>query len=171
MNNNFVLQIATFAVPIAFCLVPVGAGAQECSQQKMKLQIQKYHLEFKLKEKKCVEIGKSYELKVQQAGPDDVQLAIGDITVYEKGQNGLTIRGTNDVANPTTMMVDIGGNANLGDEFEFYVNVKGVGTLDPIVRVVDGLQSLEFGVEEVGILLDEEFDIGLEALQIFHRTQ
>jgi hypothetical protein len=159
--------ITLVRITIATILVAFSGGsalAQACVPVNPKLWIDKYRLELKEQQPICVTMPGEFEIRIHQPGNSSVAIDIGDVTVHEKAEGGPTIRGVND---PTVnkVVVSVGGDPNEydpGDDFDFYIEVKGVGILDPRVRIVDTDTLAARKYRAIEELLDELFSMTID---------
>jgi hypothetical protein len=102
----------------------------------LKLTVGLYELSLNEKKPICVTVPGEFKIKIHNPQSSGVSVGAGDATVGGKSTGGITINGSND-APVNKITVVLNGTADLGDEFEFWINVEGVGKLDPKVKVVD----------------------------------
>lgn len=140
MKKKTIRNSLGFSICIAVLACSNAGYAENCSPSKMTLRIQKYELDYRLQNKKkgqkCVTLGNKYQMEIKLKGDDPVEIPVGAIRVHEK-EGTLTIRGTNATANPDSIWIEIGDNSTVDSPHRFYITVDGVGTIDPIVKVVD----------------------------------
>jgi hypothetical protein len=169
-------QTTRNSLGISICIAvlacsPAG-NAQDCSTSKMTLKIQKYELDYRLKNnsknKKCVTIGSTYQLEIKLIGADPVDISVGAIRVHEKSGT-LSIRGENVEANPESMSIEIDGTASGDGSHQFYITVDGVGTIDPIVKVVDS-NLYRLALREALQAFSEDFDLQNATIEIKSTT-
>jgi hypothetical protein len=160
MNTKTVAVVPIVSIFFSMMFFSQAVYANDCRHARMTLNIQKYALDYELKnfgkKKMCIEYGKSYHLDIKQAGNDDVPIAIGGITVYEK-PGDIDAIGSNDKVNPKSMTVTFGSAGDPARDHKFYIKVDGVGILDPIVRVVDNrayLQAWDDAVQKLAEISD-----------------
>jgi hypothetical protein len=144
------------------CVSPSSAQAPGCPPAaNLILTIDQYHLSLSDKQPICVSLPGTISIKIHQPGNSSVSIGAGDVTAAAKESTGLMIEGNNN-APINKLKINVSGTAQVGDEFAFLIDVKGVGVLDPKVRVVDNtqmmeLQSVEFYdfLDTLGITLDD----------------
>ena len=124
------------------------------SEQKLKLTVAEYHLSINNKKPICIAMGIPVNVKIHIPGNSDIVLEKGDVTAEQKYGAPFKISGDNSIEADTLKLsieafdTDPGDDSECGDETEdecgkFWIKVKGVGELDPRVRVVEG--SVQMG--------------------------
>lgn len=114
----------------------------------LKLTIEKYHLSLNLKKPICIAMDKSVNVKINVPQNADHEVQPGDVTAVQKAGAKFKIEGDNsddkDLLELTITPLEDGNDddTDCGDEFgdecaKFWIKVKGVGELDPMVRVVE----------------------------------
>ena len=124
----------------------------------MELEVGKYHLLLKAKDPICITVPGEFNIKIDNPSYSGVTVGAGDVTVRQKddpatakvlisGDNTSPVNWLNVKVEPAT-----GETVYPDDEFDFWIDVKGVGILDPRIRVVPAgeLNSLQWtAVKEV----------------------
>jgi len=143
------------------CAVSTSAQTPDCPPlNNLKLTVDEYHLSLNDKRPICVTLPGTFKITIHQPGNATVAIGAGDVTVRAKESTGLTIDGSNDAPiNKVTVNVD--GDADADDIFAFWIEVEGVGTLDPRVRVIPSSQLLSLKSEAFYDTLDT-LDLTLE---------
>lgn len=136
------------------CVASTNAQPNDCAQlTNLKLTVDEYQLSLNDKKPICVTTPGTFKIVIHQPGNSTVTIGAGDVTVSAKANTGLTINGSNDApVNKITVTVD--GDADINDEFGFWINVDGVGNLDPKVRVVGSSTMLNLKSQELYDTLD-----------------
>jgi len=143
------------------CVASTNAQTEPCAGlNSLKLTVDEYHLSLNDKRPICITLPGTFKIVIHQPGNSSVTVGAGDATVSAKESTGLTIEGNNNApVNKITVMVS--GQADPGDEFAFWIDVKGVGKLDPKVRVVGSPEMLRLKSEAFYDALDT-LDLTLE---------
>jgi hypothetical protein len=107
----------------------------------------------------CVTAPGAFKIRIINLSGADVTIGRGDVTARGKDDDkspkpSLTMSGDNS-AKKNILDVKVDGTANLGSEFGVWINVAGVGTLDPTVRVIGkgALQSLKYDTAQEDLQL------------------
>ena len=157
------------------CAAPVALADLKCADRagnkRAQLTIAEYQLGLDTKKTFCVEIGKTYNIPIKIPGYSKYKVEAGDVTVEQKPGSPLIITGNN-LDNPKYLKImaryfdkDAGDDKDCGDESDdecakFWIKVRGVGELDPRVRVVDSNFAINNLQNALAITLD---DLGLTA--------
>lgn len=134
MKNKIILL--TFGVIIWLFAGTANAGHHCANLPAMKLTIDVYHLDLNDKTPICVMVPGEFKIKIHNPAGFVNE---GDVTVRQKDDSEdppVLIYGTN-VAPANKITVKVEGNADYGDEIDFWIKVEGVGILDPRIRIVD----------------------------------
>lgn len=143
------------------CAASTSAQMPVCPPlNNLKLTIDEYHLSLNDKRPICVTLPGTFKITIHQPGNSTVTVGAGDVTVKAKESTGPTIDGNNN-APINKLTVNVGGEADPDDVFAFWIEVKGVGTLDPKVRVIPSSQMLNLKSEAFYDTLDT-LDLTLE---------
>jgi hypothetical protein len=105
----------------------------------LKLTVKEYHLDLNDNRPICVTIPGEFSITIHNPPGSGVSVGSGDVTAGQKdvsGEPDVEISGDN--SSPSNKLtIKIEGDAEDGDEFEFWIEVDGVGYLDPKVKVID----------------------------------
>ena len=139
----------------------------------LKLTVGKYYLNLNDKRPICVTVPGNFKITIKIQQNSGIVINAGDVTAKGKPkdddttQNDVTIKGDN-ALDKEKLAIDVGGSAQIDEKFEFWIKVKGVGKLDPIVRVVDNnmMMSLKFAeaahaLDTLGLKLPEGAELEL----------
>jgi hypothetical protein len=136
------------------CAASTNASPNDCAKMTtLRLTVDEYRLSLNNKKPICVAVPGTFKIVIRQPANSTVTIGAGDVTVTAKASTGLTINGSNTApVNKVTVTVD--GDADIDDEFGFWINVNGVGKLDPKVRVVGSSTMLNLKSQEFYDTLD-----------------
>ena len=151
MNNKGILGLAALALLVA---LPVRATA--CSQQQVRLHLQKNEIRLTPPEAKCVVANGGFDIIILPPGAEGRR-----VWVEEKGGVPITIKGDN-TDDPDVVAVSVTGTADPNIDYGYIVHVEGHGNLDPEVRVVGSSFFMQSLMSEVDTLLQEELGISLQ---------
>ena len=142
------MKVLILIVATALVAYSANVSAQDnCANLPgMKLTITKYSIDLNDKRPVCVRVGG--EFKIQIVNPQDGghEVSGGDVTVeqkIDKDETVMLISGDNkSPVNKVTVNVKLAegktdNDYEKGDEFEFWIRIKGVGTLDPRIRIIE----------------------------------
>ena len=105
----------------------------------LKLTVKEYHLDLNDNRPICVTVPGEFKITIHNPPGSGVSVGSGEASVGQKDDSDepdVVIFGDN--TSPTNKIsVYLQGDAKVDDEFEFWINVEGVGMLDPKVRVID----------------------------------
>jgi hypothetical protein len=122
----------------------------------LKLTVKKYHLELNDKRPICVTVPGEFKITIHNPPGSGVSVGSEDVSVRQKDDSDepdVKIFGDN--KSPTNKVaVSVEGAAGDGDEFEFWIIVKGVGKLDPKVKVIDSDALMNQQYRAVGDAMD-----------------
>lgn len=157
MKTKIISTLLVLAVSVT--AAPTYADDHCAKKAKLELEVDKYLL--KLTEKKkpiCVTAPGSFKIKIVQPSDPSVNVPAGAARVHEKEGSALEIRGDNaNVVNK--IKVTVTGTADVGDEFDFLIEVDGVGILDPRIKIIDNDSLLQNNFNETADFFDTiEFD-------------
>ena len=151
------MKIKVPLVMLATCCVACSTAtvtAEEPCPEKAKyvFEVGKYHLLLKAKDPICITVPGEFKLEIDNPSWSGVTVGAGDVTVRQKADPAtaaVLISGDNtSPVNKLTIKVEgvEGKSIENGDEFDFWIDVKDVGLLDPRIRVVpsDELSSLQW---------------------------
>jgi hypothetical protein len=152
MNKKVILLF--LATATLGCAASTNAQTSECAKQTdLKLTVDENQLSLNDKKPICITVPGTFKIVIHQPGNATVTIGAGDVTVSAKASTGLTISGNNNApVNKITVTVD--GEADIDDEFGFWINVDGVGKLDPKVRVVGSSTMLNLQAQDFYDTLD-----------------
>ncbi|NQV86904.1 MAG: hypothetical protein HQ492_07500 [Woeseiaceae bacterium] len=152
MKKNIILVV--FLTATLGCVAATGAQADGCPNlASLKLTVDQYHLDLNDKRPICVTSPGTFKIVIHQPGNSTVTVGAGDVTVSAKETTGVTIDGNNNAPlNKITVNVGAGGLPD--DEFAFLIDVKGVGVLDPKVRVIPSSQLMKLRSDTFYDVLD-----------------
>jgi len=154
-------------VVAAMLAAPAVSAAGPCYARNVVLHLQQYMIHLAPAEPRCVAVGGTFEVRLPQG--NSVTPAVGDVTVHEKSAGGVQIRGSND-PDANVVVVSVDGTAAAGTEVAYLVEIRGVGKLDPVVRVVGGgeLRSARWNAyvdmlsADLGMTLEEASELNRE---------
>lgn len=130
----------TVALFVLFASNNVYAQAPGCADSSLRLKVDLYELSLNDKKPICVTVDVPFMIIIQNPPGADWDVEAGDVTLMDKRENGKAnqyeISGNNS-ANKNYVLGILTGAVTPGADYEFWINVKNVGTLDPRVRVVD----------------------------------
>jgi hypothetical protein len=150
------------------------ASAQTCGNLNtpsvvLPLNLDKFELVLKNKKKMCLDFRQlkadRFRIKVD-VGSSGYTWASGAIMVESKNQSTgqPVISGTNSATDPDLIWVDVTDASVPGTnsaDYEYWIKVPGVGTLDPIVRIIRTsyapllAQDVEAALLDVGVSLED----------------
>jgi hypothetical protein len=110
----------------------------------MRLNVDKYRLVLNDKRPICVTVPGEFRIRIHTPPGSDVTVGKGDVTARGKHDGdeippSATMKGDNSV-NSKFLVVQVNGMAEIDQEFDLWIHVAGVGTLDPTVRVIGNQQ-------------------------------
>ena len=149
----------SFAGSIALAC-PAAALADCPNVLNMRLSVDKYRLVLNDKRPICVTVPGEFRIRIHTPPGSDVIVGKGDVTARGKHDEeqippSATMKGDNNV-NSKFLVVKVNGMAEIDQEFDLWIHVAGVGTLDPTVRVIGNQQravlTYEFAQEALGQL-------------------
>ena len=180
VRNTAVTILLMFAATAANAVpdCPPTAG-----ENAMKLRIDEYHLELDNKKPICILVDSSgtgtISIKIHNPPSASHNVEAGDVTVEQKADSPYMIEGDNS-DDPDLLELTLsefgsgaGSDTECGDSStdicaKFWINVEGVGKLDPRARVIDIDTRIRY-IEDIfqGALDDYELDLTLgEAFRI-----
>ena len=122
-----------------------GTASAECATgADLRLTIRQYHIDLNDNMPICVTVPGTFQIRINNPPGGGHVVHGGDVTVEQKvpSQDAIVlINGVNESpVNMLTVEVKLveGKSVNVGDEFEFWIKIVGVGTLDPRIRVIPG---------------------------------
>ncbi len=137
MNNKTVLLVVVSMFVMA-CVkshdVPQFDKQYRCDRQNLNLLLDVNKMQLVPKAKKCVEPGTEYIMKITVLG-NDLNISAGDVTMMPKPGNPAWLSGTNK-PDKKELTFTVDKDAELNKDRSYIIKVKGVGDLDPIVKVV-----------------------------------
>ena len=137
MNNKTVLLVVV-SMFVTACTkssdVPALVNEHGCNTQHLNLILDLNRMQLVPRKAKCVDVGAEYKMKVTVVG-NDLQISPGDVTMKPKPKNPAWLSGTNS-PDAGELKFTVGPDAELLKEYSYIIEVKGVGMLDPIVKVV-----------------------------------
>ncbi|MBT8104192.1 MAG: hypothetical protein HKP05_01025 [Woeseiaceae bacterium] len=172
MKNSLVLVASAMLA----CSATVTANPNCANLPGMMLKIQKYSIDLNDKMPVCITVPGEFKIKINNPPGGGLTVGGGDVTVRQKAdpENAtVLISGDNQSpVNKITVKVEAvaGETVSDGDEFEFWIDVKGVGKLDPRIRVVPSNQLMELRdaaiadtLDSFGLTVDEYEKLQLRA--------
>jgi hypothetical protein len=158
--------IRSFLGSLVF-LVSTTAFADNCpGPEKMKLDVGLYSLGLQEKKPICVLLGGAFKIEIKVQNNSGITLEKGDVTAEQKLGSSVMIEGSNAV-DEDELVVWVTGDLPDDPIGQFWIKVKGVGELDPKVRVVDNDVMLRVQYDAISGLLS---DLGIDwdtAMQLF----
>ncbi len=146
----------------------------------LRLDLDKFELRFTNKKHMCLDFrtanSGTFRIRVD-AGNSGYTSESGAITVEGKNQStgAPVVTGTNSAADPYIILIDVTDASvpvtNSAD-YAYWIKVPGVGTLDPIVRIIRTsfapllAQDVETALQDQGLTLE---DIGLDRADLERR--
>jgi len=156
-------SIAALTLAGAFTLAfPAAAVADHhCARlPDLKLTVKKNHLDLNDNRPICTTVPGTFKVKINNPPGSGVEVGAGDVTARGKIDDwspppSATMEGDNS-ADKEYLVVEVKGSAAVGDEFGYWIEVEGVGTLDPTVRAIDteerGDLTYRWAVESLDLL-------------------
>ena len=128
---------ALFTIAILLTTATACAQAPVCPPpDKLNLKVGQYSLDLQDKRPICVVLGGSFTLNIKTTS--GVSVGLDDVKVKQKEGASVKISGRNNVDKKYVVVkVEKVGDEPVDPLDDFWIEVNGVGTLDPIVRVVD----------------------------------
>ena len=127
------------------------------------LTVKQYHLDLNDNRPICVTVPGEFKITIHNPPGSGVSVGSGDASVGQKDDSDepdVEIFGDN-TSPSNKISVYLEGDAEVGDEFEFWIVVKGVGSLDPKVKVIDSDALMRQQYHAVDDALDA-FGLGFE---------
>ena len=124
-----------------------NASADCASLPGFKLTIKQYHIDLNDRRPVCVEVPGAFVIQIVNPMDGGHTVQDNDVTVQQKvdpDEARVTIAGNSVLVNNKLMLVVTveegpqGPPPAEGEEFEFWIKIKGVGMLDPRIRVIPG---------------------------------
>jgi len=136
--NTVSRLVAASAVTLLYA-TSAYAGHHCANLPGLMLTVKEYHLDLNDNRPICVTVPGEFKIIIHSPPGSGVSVGSGEVSVGQKDDSDepdVVIFGDN--TSPTNKIsVYLEGDAEVGDEFEFWINVEGVGMLDPRVRVID----------------------------------
>jgi hypothetical protein len=142
MKKNIYLAL----FPLAMAMLALASCTQNpsvspCIDAPLNLTIQQYHIVLNEKRPVCVRLPLPATFTIRINDPRNI-VDPGDVSIKEKPDvKEVTIRDTN-ISAEEVLTVEVkevkGYNAKAETEYEYLIEVKGVGLLDPKVRIIPG---------------------------------
>ena len=149
-------------LPILACLgvfsVTTTTNAQQCPPRPT-LKIDEHTLDFSEKRSVCVRKNGTFRIKLKPE--NSYPLDYDDVTVKQK--KGWTPIRKKSVNGQGIMTVEV-GNFPAGTDPAYKIKVKGVGVLDPRVRIIQSYLSLNPAYENIEDHLLEEYGLSFSGL-------
>jgi len=132
------IYLAIFAVALSMVAAP-GYGQPPCTEStKLTMVVNKYHLVLNEKVPVCLRLPLPATFTIRIVDAADM-IGNGDVSVVQKDRSPepqVTIVGENgSISNRVSVTVD--GKAEVGDVFDYFIYVDGVGLLDPKIRIIE----------------------------------
>lgn len=102
----------------------------------LKLHVGQYELKLNNKKPICIKLGGTFKITILNPPGSGATVNSGDVTAVEKTGVSVSIEGNN-ISTTNKLAITVDGTADVDDIFDFWITVRGVGTLDPKIRVVD----------------------------------
>ena len=177
LNKNVFKSLSAILIicVTAACVTQTALAAPDCPKlsgwNSVRLTVAQYQLGLNKIKPICVDLDKSYNIRIVVPGSSDHKVDAGDVTVEQKSGSPFIISGDNsDDAKYLKITVknydaDAGDEVDCGDGSDdvcagFWIKVKGVGELDPRVRVVNSKVAMVNLQDTLAEVLD---DLGLTA--------
>lgn len=148
VRNTAVSLVLLFGSTAVFANDHLPDCPKTSGNNALKLTIDEYHLSLNNKKPICIPMGGSVNVRIHQPGNSTVVIEQGDVTAAQKDGAPFIISGINAddeyLTLTATPFPNGGGDETSCDDgtddecAKFWIKVKGVGELDPKVRVVDG---------------------------------
>jgi len=172
MNNKSNLFTITLTLCALLASSETIAQSPGCANSSLRLKIDLYELWLNDKKPICIAVDTPFSIVVQNPPGADWDVKAGDVTIEDKRDDGkpnaYEISGNNS-ANEKFVLGIVTGTVIAGEEYAFWIHVKGVGTLDPRVRVVDSDTFRRSRFEAAIALLNSELNMVLEELSFLVR--
>jgi hypothetical protein len=130
------IYLAVVAVALSVLATPVYAQRDCADSTTVTLLVSKYQLNLIDKAPVCITVARPvFAIRVVVAG--NVQ-EMGKVKVSQKKSQvprPITIDGDYDSASKL-LLVSLSGTLNEGEVFEYFIEVEGVGSLDPKIRII-----------------------------------
>ena len=130
MNSKLLTVI--LMLTIGLVASPLKADPPDCAGPGVILKVMKYHLSLDDVRPICVAPGDTFTIMIINPS-GSVQR--GHVTVTEKENAGLPIRGSNEQT-VNKLRVEVSPEAQVDAWYQFLIDVEGVGVLDPTVKVI-----------------------------------
>ena len=169
-------SLALAATALIACSATVTANANCANLPGMMLTVKQYSIDLNDNRPVCVTVPGEFKIKIVNPPGGGHTVAGSDVTVRQKADAedaAVLINGANlSPVNKLTVMVEgvPGKSIADGDEFEFWIEIKGVGKLDPRIRVVPSneLRALQEAaiaetLDAFGLTVDDYQDVKLKA--------
>ena len=137
MNNKTILLVVVSMFVTACAMnpdVPQFDKKYKCDRQNLNLLLNVNKIQLVPKKIKCVEPGKEYIMKITVLG-NDLKISAGDVTMTPKSGNPAWLSGTNS-SDQGELKFTVDKDEPMNAQYSYLIDVEGVGTLDPIVKVV-----------------------------------
>lgn len=164
--NNKTVAIGVAVLFVLACArppdapVPPGPNPAGCTTQQLNLTLRAYSINLTPKAKKCVKAGAIITMRVHTPG-NEVVAGPGDVTTEPKPGNPSELTGSNS-ADEDVVTFSTPASAKLNDEFSYFVKIKDLGQLDPIVKVVGGVEFLKATEWDQQYYQKDELDLPAE---------
>jgi len=106
-----------------------------CDHQNLKLLLAVNKIQLVPKVKKCVKAGTEYTMTITVTGTD-LNISAGDVTIEPKEDNDPEWLSSENSPDAGKLKFTVGKDEPKDAEYSYFIKVEGVGTLDPIVKVV-----------------------------------
>ena len=154
------VPLVIVATTFLACSTTVTADPTCANLPGMKLTVKKYSIDLNDNRPVCITVPGEFNITINNPPGGDHTVNGGDVTVRQKVEAEdatVLINGANESpVNKLTVEVKLveGKSVDEDDVFEFWIDVAGVGTLDPRIKVVPGDELLMQQIEAVEATLD-----------------
>ena len=137
MNNKTVLLVVVSMFVMA-CVkspdVPQVDKKYGCDHQDLKLILAVNKMQLVPKAKKCVRAGTEYTMTI--IAGNNLNISAGDVTTDPKEEDGPDWLSRENSPDAGELKFTVAKDELENAEYSYFIKVEGVGTLDPIVKVV-----------------------------------
>ena len=171
MNQKILVIMILGGMLSLGCSSTVVADHHNCANLPgMKLTIKEYHIDLNDNRPVCVTVPGTFKITIHNPNGSGVTVNLGDVTVGQKDDSAnpadpdVEINGDN-LLEVDKLTVVLEGEADPGDDLEFWISIAGVGKLDPKVRIIESAQQERMQYDAVDETMDAwglEFDDALK---------
>jgi hypothetical protein len=157
---NIKVPLVIVATSLLACSATVTADPSCANLPGLKLTVKKYSIDLNDNRPVCITVPGEFKITINNPPGGDHTVNGGDVTVRQKVEAEdatVLINGANESpVNKLTVEVKLveGKSFDEYDEFEFWIDVEGVGILDPRIKVVPGDELLMQQINAVEATLD-----------------